>query len=408
MFSALFLLAATLATTPPIPLDQAKRAFEELRLASEEDAGKLWGQPLNGPTIFVDPQTRFAVANVADAEGKLKPQDGVYTGTIDQSVILANTATTWRGTRWTMVLWGAVSSRTVPRRRLLLHESFHRVQAAAGFPAANAVSPHLDTLEGRYWMQLELRALAAALRATGDARALAIGDALAFRKRHRMLTADADENERRLENNEGLAEYTGWALRGTTDAESRAALAQKLSDTDPTATFSRSFAYSTGPAYGFLLDIASHGWTRRYRATDDLATVLAAAAKITPTAGVEQAALRYGGAELRAAEVKRDAETRENIARYRALLIDGPVLELPMGAFGFDPYTVTGIPGSGTVYGTFEVTGEWGSFKTETGALMTDGRVFVPASAKDSPDLKIAAGWKIVAGNRPGDYRLTH
>src|SRR5207253_3293402 len=118
----------------------------------------------------------------------------------------------------------------------------------------------------------------------------------------------------------------------------------------------------------------------------------------------ESAAARYGGPDLRAEEVKREREMKEKIARYRALLIDGPTLELPMGPFSFDPYTVTTIPDAGTVYGTFEVTAPWGTFKTDNGALVTSaGLVFVAATAKDSPQLQLATGWKIVPGTRAGD-----
>src|SRR5438046_536044 len=91
------LLAATLAAAPPIPLDAARRAFDEARLASEDDDGKLWGRALYGPMIFVDPQTRFAVADRADEKGALQADHGVFPGTLPPDVVLANTATNWNG-----------------------------------------------------------------------------------------------------------------------------------------------------------------------------------------------------------------------------------------------------------------------------------------------------------------------
>jgi hypothetical protein len=88
------LLAATLATTTAIPLDAARRTFDDARIASEEDGGRLWGRPLYGPIIFVDPQTRQAVANQQDASGVLKPAGvGVFAGTLPKEVVIANTAT---------------------------------------------------------------------------------------------------------------------------------------------------------------------------------------------------------------------------------------------------------------------------------------------------------------------------
>jgi hypothetical protein len=405
MFLTTIVLAAALATGP-IPLDEAKRAFDDARLASEQDAGNLWGVPLYGPMFFVDPETRAVVANVADAAGTLAKSGDLFTGTLDKSIPIANTAVDWNGTHWTMVMWNSISRRAVPRRRLMMHESFHRIQDSVGLPARNDSLAHLDILEGRYWFRLELRALAAALRSDGDARSKAISDALTFRaKRLALFPATAAESI--LENNEGLAEYTGWALRGTSDRETRSTFAQTLIDVDPTTAFSRSFAYSSGPAYGLLLDVLDPGWTRRYKSTSSLSALIAAKVPL-PAPEPEAAAQRYGAAELRAEEIKREAETKAKIANYRALLIDGPTLELPAGAFSFDPYTVTTIPDAGTVYGTFEVTAPWGTFKTETGALMKpDGRVFVPAAARDSPQLHLATGWKIVAGDRTGDFRVT-
>jgi hypothetical protein len=55
-----------------IDIAQAKEYFAEARGICEKDAGNLWGKSLCAPMIFVDPQTRGAVANQADAESRLK------------------------------------------------------------------------------------------------------------------------------------------------------------------------------------------------------------------------------------------------------------------------------------------------------------------------------------------------
>src|SRR5205814_9382415 len=125
-----------------------------------------------------------------------------------------------------MVMWPAVGERATSQRALLLHECFHRIQDDLGFPATQGDNAHLDSLDGRYWFLLELRALAKALR--NEDRVAAIRDAIAFRAKRRSLFPDAAESERKLENNEGVAEYTGVALRGTSDGESRLAFARQL------------------------------------------------------------------------------------------------------------------------------------------------------------------------------------
>jgi hypothetical protein len=402
---ASLLLAATVAT--PIPLDRAQRAFAEAKLASDEDGGKLWGRALYGPMFFVDPQTRFVVANQADANGALKADGGVFTGTLPNDIPIGNTATTWSGVKWTMVVWGAVGQRATSQRALLLHECWHRIQDDVGFPATQGDNAHLDSLDGRVWFLLELRALAKALR--NEDRAIAINDALLFRAKRRALFANASKNEHELEANEALAEYTGFALRGTPDGESRLAFARVLDNVDRNTSFVRGFAYLTGPAYGLLLDAASPGWTHSLKVTDDLANLLSKAAKVTPSGDAESRAIAYGGAELRAAEEKRDREHREQIAKFRALLVDGPTIEIPMidAHYGFDPNAVIALGDAGSVHPTLSVSGPWGTISTERGArIAKDFSAFYFAVA-DREQLKLNDGWKLVPGKREGDLLIT-
>ena len=373
-----------------IPLAEAQRVFEEARVAAADDDGKLWGRSLYGSLMVVDPKTRDLVRN------------DLFTAKLPKEIVIANTAVVYEGMRTTMIPWTSLQGLTsAQRRRLLMHESWHRIQNDIGFPANSPNNAHLDTVDGRYWLQLELRALAAALRATGDARTAAIRDAVSFRAARRAAFPDAEKNERALENNEGLAEHTGWALRGTSAEESRLAFARQLDRIDPKTSFVRGFAYHTGPAYGLLLDTIAPGWTRKYKATDDLAVFTGIAAGAPdPDA--------YGGAELRAAEEKRDREQRERVARFRARLVDGPVLELPMkdANFGFDPNGVTALGDAGNAYQTLEVTAPWGRISVDGGARIASdwNTAFVPA--EDRAKLELKPGWKLVTGPRQGDLRL--
>lgn len=387
----------------------AQLVFDNARIASAEDAGKLWGVPLYGPMIVVDRETRA-----------FSRSDGT-SGTLPANVIIANTATPIEGKLTTMIALQSIGATTVEQRRLAMHECWHRVQQELGFPASNTNNPHLDTLDGRVSLQLELRALAAALRATGEARTAAIRDAVGYRAARRAQFAGAAENERALENNEGLAEYTGVALRGTPAEESRFAIAREIESVDPKTSFVRGFAYLTGPAYGLLLDTVKPGWTRKYTAKDDLALVLANAVggqALLPvaTAAEGQAGVpvlhgeRYGEAELRAAEERRDREQRERVAHYRAHLVDGPVLLLPMNNahFGFDPNAVVPLGEAGNVYPKLDVTAPWGHIAVDSGALIPNDWSRIVVSADERGKLELKAPCKVVeAGARAGDYRVT-
>ena len=384
----------------PIPFDAAKRVFEEARIASDEDGGRLWGVPLYGPLVFADPKTRAFLRD--DGTG----------GELPAGIIVANTAIKLDDRLTTMISWPAISGGSATaQRRLAMHECFHRIQDSIGFPANSTNNAHLDTVDGRVSLQLELRALAAALRATGDERAAAIRDAVSFRDARRAQFAGAEALERALENNEGLAEYTGWALRGTSPEESRLTFARQLEKIDPATSFVRGFAYETGPAYGLLLDAVAPGWTRKYKPTDDLGAYVGRVLNPSTSGQVENLShmeQRYGGAALRAAEERRDREQRERVARFRARLVDGPVIELPMNdaRYGFDPNGVTSLGEAGNAYDSLEITAPWGKISVDDGARIAADWNTAFVSADDRSKLQLQPGWKLVTGPRQGDLRV--
>ena len=247
--SLLLFVTCLAAQSTSIDTKLAAQYFRQLEQTSARDGGKTWGLPLYGPIILVDPRTRDVVANQADRENKLASRDGVFAGTLPNEMNPANTDIKWAGVHWTMVMW-PVSEFRQARERLLLHECFHRLQEKLKLPARDAVNTHLDTLNGRIWIQMEWRALERALRQAGTARTTAIADALLFRSYRRSLFPDSANNENALELNEGLAEYTGVKLSSADVQETalRANLILRQARNNP--TFARSFAYVSGPAYG--------------------------------------------------------------------------------------------------------------------------------------------------------------
>jgi hypothetical protein len=411
------------AQSPAIDLDLAKIYFAEARRLAEADGGKLWGKSLAGPLLFVEPQTRYAVAIQADAEKKLKPLGGVFVGTLPASVPLANTAYAWAGTHWSMILWPLPSDKA-ERSTMLMHESWHRIQTDLGLPTTDPTNVHLDTLQGRYWLQLEWRALARALESTGDEQSRAIEDALRFRQFRGGLFQTARIDENKLELNEGLAEYTGIKLSGLTDTEQRRHLVKHF-ETYPTMfpTYVRSFAYLTGPAYGLLLDQHNSGWLRKIKPGDDLGQILAAALDLKLTreteASARQRAARYDGEKLWVAETAREEARLAKVAAYRRLLVDGPVLLLPLSKFqmSFNPSQLVPIEGAGTVYPTLTLVGPWGKLEVRKASLITSDfkQAYVAAPFKveqstlvgDGWELRLNAGWKAVSGERTGRWTLS-
>ncbi|HKW33977.1 MAG TPA: hypothetical protein VJN92_13290 [Candidatus Acidoferrum sp.] len=417
------------AQTPPIDTTKARQYFSEARALSDKDNGALWKMPLCGPLLFVDYDTRYAVANQADTEGKLKPLDGVFVGTAPEELGVANTATKWAGVEWTMVIWPLPQYKQ-PRMRLMLHECFHRVQGQIGLQATDAQNGHLDSLGGRIWLQMEWRALEHSFWQQGEERQRDVADAVYFRNYRRSLfPSAAPKNEDALEMNEGMAEYTGFKLSTSSSEEYAVAVAAWLRGA-PTRTpsYGRSFAYTSGPAYGGLLDAVSKDWRKGLTPATDLGQLLAraygihlpAAAALDKPEAMRRAA-RYDGGEVVTIETEREEKHQARVAAARRLFVDGPVLTLPVSDefhYTFDPNAVLALDDKLTIYeGNLQVSDAWGLLKTTEGALFLreNGRIVrvqvpAPADVSKTPlsgkgwTLELKPQWQLVPAGRAGDF----
>jgi hypothetical protein len=370
-----------------------------------KDGGRLWGQSLCGPIVVADATTRTVATSQPAPDAPRPPALG-----------FANAAMMWGGVRWATIVWQLIPPDPHLRGRLLLHELFHRIQPELGFTQRDSQNDHLDTVDGRYWMQLEWRALATALEASGPARDSAARDALAFRAQRRVTVPAAAENERLLEMNEGLAQYTGTLLSADSVADATDDAIEQLAQAALAPTFVRTFAYASGAAYGLLLDAWSPGWPRRLKATDDLAALLVAASGLAPTADAARAALAYDGVALKTAEDKREVERQARVAEFRRIFIERPVLVIPNGrSNSFATAGLTPIPGVGTIVPGFRTTGEWGTLEAAT-VLLSANRTMLTVPAPGSIDgtmlrgdgwtLTLAAGWVVRPGARAGDFQV--
>jgi hypothetical protein len=130
-------------------------------------------------------------------------------------------------------------------------------------------------------------------------------------------------------------------------------------------SFVRSFAYASGPAYGLLLDDADPDWRSGLDADADLGSLLAQALRIDVAAltDIETRQRRYDvDGSLRTVEDTRDRDRLARVAHWRAKLVDGPVLVLPLQnmSLQFNPQTLAALDDIGTVYPTLRLTDTWG------------------------------------------------
>ena len=416
----------------PLTPERAAPLFAEAQVICERDGGKLWRHSLCGPIMLVDPDTDTIVTNHADAGGVLKPANpasggqGLFTGKIPDKMVVSNTPTDWSGTTWTQLIWPFVSPDAETRHVMLAHELFHRIQRDV--PMAHpddGQNGQMDTLEGRYLLQLEWRALAKALEAQSPAaRKAAVADAILFRaERYRRFPA-ALTDETGLEMNEGVPEYTGVRIGLITPAEQTAYAIKDLSSHVGDDTFVRSFAYATGPAYGLLLDQADPAWLHKLKSGPALWRLLQTAMKLPapiPTqAAVAARAKAYDDGTLRKFEVAREDARQKRAAAYRAALVDGPVLVVSTAQSNreFRPTTLVALDDTGTVYPTLRLTAPWGVLEVtgaSSGALLRKaGGATVSLKDADAGGLKgvgwtlkLSPGWSVKTGPRPGDMMLT-
>jgi hypothetical protein len=397
-------LSCTTSAWAQIDQQRASQYFNEAASLCAREGGRLWGISLCGPIAIGDPVTHGIATSQPAPDAKPPAALG-----------FANAATDWGGVRWVTLVWQMIPADERARARLMLHELFHRIQPQLGFVVRDGSNDHLDTLDGRYWMQLEWRALAKALSASGSARAAALRHALAFRVARRTKFPGAAENERLLEMNEGLAQYTGTVASVTSSAEAAADAIDQLAKAAQSPTFVRTFAYPSGAAYGILLDEASPEWRRALNTSDDLGQLLMVAARIRPAEDAEASAKLYGGSDLRTAEELRDAQQKLRVAELRRRFVEGPVIVLPPGRnASFVTSGMTPIPGAGTVYSTFRTTAEWGSLDAASVLVSADRKLMLPAPAStggttlkgDGWTLQLALGWVVRPGSRPGDVEV--
>ena len=408
-------LAIALAVCSTLPLSgqvdpsRAEAYFKEAKALCERDRGRLWGISLCGPMVIADAATGTVATNQPAPPGA-RPR----------SLGFVNAITEWGGETWSTFVWQILSSFDEQSRRvLMMHELFHRVERPLGLMTQDGQNSHLDTLEGRYWQLLEWRALARALGSSLTERTSAVQDALAFRFARRQLFPAAAENEVREEIREGLAHYTAIVTTASSPQDAASSAILVLADFAKRESLVRDFGYASGTAYGVLLDAWSPGWTRQLKGPEDLAERLRVAAGIAVTSlnsrKAEEAALRYDSASLRIAEEKRDADQKAKVAELRRRFVDGPVLRLPNAGGSFSSAGIALIPGVGTVFPGVHVSAEWGVLDAAQ-ALRPDDRsnITVPAPANVEGSmlegvgwtLRIAPGWVVRAGNRPGDFQL--
>ncbi len=384
-------------------MEQAKIAFAELDRALQKENSTLWKHSLEGPLIMVDRDTREVIANEKDNAGYLEEKGTFFTGILPKDVIIGNTTSEWAGKNWTMVTLPLPDSKE-DRLRLLIHESFHRIQPFVGFDSIpNEDNPHLDTEQGRIFMKLECEALKMALDSKDFNSHLE--NALLFRSYRHQLFPGSKESENSLELLEGLAEYTGSILGIRTASGLRKNYISMIETFYQMPTYVRSFAYFTIPVYGFYMQQTNPTWNLDIGQETNLTDYIVDFFGFEYPDSIAYTAIReagqgYGIDSVMASEHRRELKRLETISAYRKRLTGDSitVIDLEDMGIGFNPANLVPLDSLGTVYPVLRVTDNWGNLMVDSGGALLSPRwdrvtISYPVTVSDT--LASGVGWQL-------------
>ncbi|MFD0794719.1 TPR end-of-group domain-containing protein [Mucilaginibacter litoreus] len=364
---------ANLKTEPARNASTVRAALSRAKAILTADNGQLWGTALWSDDVLVlDPKNRaYGVQPFKGAvfRDSLWSQD-LPERTLNQS----NAPQDFGGKRYAIVM----TSYLLDSSATLIHELFHLAQEKQVLLNGNPVN-YLDGWQGREYLRLEYEALKSGLQLarTGAPKtsvAQALSDAVCFRKLRRALAPEALDAETDIESSEGLANYTGFKL---SDHRDKYALAIKeINGRESAPTYTRTFPYATGPAYGFLFDYLGINWRdgigmhynfggifeKRY-----LQDVVA-----TDSVAFRAAAERHGYGRIHDEEMARKALFERCTAWFTKTLVEAPVLRATVVtdtySRSFDMNGTFVLADKGMVYTTLRGTDlkgqNFGSFQT--------------------------------------------
>jgi hypothetical protein len=313
--------------------EKASGYFKEIEEICNRDSGKLWGQNLYGPIMFVERVNRRIVANQHDNEGLLKSKDGVFTGLYPKELLLSNAPVKFGGLQFAMV---PLPEEEVDYRikTRAIHSLFHKFQENEGVRPSSFNITNMDEREARLWIKLEWKALKKAINSQGDGRQLAIRDALIFRGSNRELYHKYAADENRFETFEGLATFTYTLLCTNSPEEFKSRLFENLDRIYAMQSYARSYGIIHGALYASLL--YDKGYDLKKINTDnfDLGNAVKELYHIDlPSICRDVAgslAVNYEIEAINKEEEKRDADIKESIHRQISTFTEKPVVFLEL------------------------------------------------------------------------------
>jgi len=307
-----------------------KTKLLEAKSLLEKDNGKLWGHKIwNDSIIIIDyDNTIYSLTKLFNSK---TDNNTLYYKTMEPNTLaFVNTTQKYTEKEYATVLSNYLndSSSTV------IHELFHLLQSKFRKFRGDAI-PYLDETNARILLRLEFQALRNALKAINENRGSAevkiyLKDAVKFRKVRQKQYSKYLNNELEIETLEGLANYTGFVLSGFENKYEKAI--SEIDKREESETYTRSFPYATGPAYGFIFDHLNIDWKNGLYKIYNFAEIYENKVNKSELGinkkTLEQAKLRNNFDAIRQQETEREERQKKLITYYTDLLINKPTLKV--------------------------------------------------------------------------------
>jgi hypothetical protein len=370
--------------TPEIALGYFKGIEEICNI----DDGRLWGENLYAPIMFVDRKSRRITANQPDNDGILKARDGIFTGLYPKELIISNTPAIFGGTLFALVpLPDEEDDYRIKARAL--HSLFHRFQKNFWIISPSYNTIHMDEKEARLWLKLEWKALKKAVYSEGIERRQSVRDALIFNGARREMYPRYTSDENRFESYEGFSTFTYTILCTNSCEEFKEKLFEIYDRIYAMQSYARSYGFIHGALYASLLyDIGYNLHSIKTDHFDPGKTVMEQYNIELPAVCRDVAgslAVNYEIDAIKKEEEKRLSDIKESIDKEISIFTEKPVvfIELESPYFDFEPEDIHSLGTMGTLYNTMRVSDSWGKLSVdEGGCLVSNNYKYIRITAK--------------------------
>lgn len=385
--------------------ERAVAYFKKIENICDRDGGKLWGENLYGPLMFIERPSRKITANQPDRNGILKLKDGIYTGSYPRENIINTIAVEFGGTLFGMApLPNEEDEFRITSRAI--HSLYHRFQHTKGIYPEYFNVTNLDEQQARIWIKLEWKALRKAILSDGEEQTIALRDALIFRGSNRESYPKYAQMENRFETYEGLATFTYLLLTTESEEEYEKRLIDHLERIYSFQSYSRSYGSIHGALYATLLYYKDYDFKTIISDTVDLGETVRRLYNIELPEVCRDVAgsisINYNITSIYEEEEQRLREIKERLDNQVNIFTQRPVvlLELESPYFDFEPEDIQYLDTLGILYHSMRVSDNWGKLTVDKiGCLISNNYKYLRITAKG---LRIeknhieGEGWQII------------